>query len=1417
MSGKIDSLQFYVIGSEENQKLSHVQVSVSALFRQDVPVQYGVYDPHMGTTYHTWACQTCFNAKALCPGHSGHIMLNYPVQSPMFMTSIIQWLKIICFKCGNLVGSHGSFTASKSARLGTYVKKSRGAERNLLCSHCAEIHPHITRDKQRSVTIWAEFYNGKRLERKYQLFNHKISEIFQRITPELIVKMGKSMNAHPSNMILTVISVPPNSIRPDIKRVGGGRSSNDDITTLTKTIVDINNVLPAVIPEVIDEKLELHYTNQDMTYLEMIKGTPNTSGKNKVTTTGNKPPSSISGRIPKKSGRMRQHLHGSRCWWAARSVITCDPMMRVDQLGIPMQIATEIQLPEVVSDRNIKRLTMYFNNKHDVYPGCTRVVKQRTGVEHWVGSLSKNFVLEVGDTVMRDLIDGDVCIFNRQPSMLSPCMSCHKVQIIKGCNTIKMNVSACVFYQADFDGDCMLLLFASSIITRNEIETLANVGNSFISRKSGGPLVGCYQDSLASLVELTRGDVVVDRYSAMEMFKGTPHTFTKDTYTGHDLVSMLLPPINYTTTANFYNEMYAPYLKYKTENVHVVVERGIVKQGILDHRSCGQEMPDSIFHAIHNEYGPTRALDLLFRMQQVTMEFMYNEGFTININDITINPQTLDDIHRKTSALIHEADRITDRLRMRDIIAPIGLTIKDFYEDQQINALVLDDEFVEPIMRSVDTDNNGLYKLIQMCKKGSMKHFQAITSAVGSSMIRGNRAARQFGFERTLPYFTRFDTHPISNGFNPGSYVTGVRPDSHMFSCQEARYSVINKQLFTAVGGVLSREGGKNTESLIVNNYRQLAKQYQIIQFMYGDNGADTRRFESVMIPTIMLTTAEFKLYRMEDSKHQAVLDAEFAQLSEDRDTYRCNYIALESSTTVYSFTPFIQSIVNVKRIVTDVIYAYVDGDKAELDIVKAVDMVKTFCQNLPYIYLNNMQEKAKYPLPPCVKMALGNLLVLCRSYLNTSFMIKHKITIPMLSIIMDKIKLTARKALIDYGTAVGILATQVLTEPLTQSIISSHHRSGVSGGVASAQTDKITRSHEIFWARQTDKMRNPKMRIYVLPEYESDELKVTEIANHIESLNLRRFVDVAQIFFEEYKKSVHPEYKHENALVDTFEKHMPNIAIPNDLSCWVIRMELNKLSMVLKNMDLETIVFVLIETFPGLFIVHGSENDTTVVIRAYVRNSSFKKSHAIMQKDIELTVHKLLDTSIRGVDGIRTAIVSKGKTTYIDDAGLIKSKPIFMIQTDGTNFTGILNNAAIDIKRCSSDSIREVESIFGIESARRMIRTELEQLVPGLPQAHYSLYADEMCLTGMVTGISKPGLDRRDPANVLLRASYSFSTQVLTNAAVNSRFTKIHGMSAPLILGRAPMAGSTYNSVGIDHSYTQANGISNDDIMGEL
>ena len=287
--------------------------------------------------------------------------------------------------------------------------------------------------------------------------------------------------------------------------------------------------------------------------------------------------------------------------------------------------------------------------------------------------------------------------------------------------------------------------------------------------------------------------------------------------------------------------------------------------------------------------------------------------------------------------------------------------------------------------------------------------------------------------------------------------------------------------------------------------------------------------------------------------------------------------------------------------------------------------------------------------------------------------------------------------------------------------------------------------------------------------------------------------------------------------MITDYEKHNPNIRIPSDLIKWVIRLEFSKIKMIIKDMDLESILFKLSAKYNYLFLVNTNENDEEVIIRCYIRGSSFRKGHVITQKDIENLKDGIINTVIRGTSGVNNTNVSKLQKFYIKEDGAVNNKSIYVIKTQGTNILSTFENENIDEYKSYSNSITEIEEIYGIEAARYLLRTELEKVVTGRNQAHYSIIADEMCYTGTYTGMSKAGLERREPDNILLRAAYSHASAALRSGSVDTKSSDIYGVSTPLTLGQTPSIGSTYNSVSVDFDFIKNNTKSVDDILDEL
>lgn len=1426
---KIYAMQFYVMSEDEIIADSNVLVRNKEIMKGDKPAMEGLYDGRMGTTDISWNCHTCGNSKLYCPGHFGSIELKYPVKSPLFRDEMLKWLKVVCHSCGRLVVQN-KVMLPPDRRLSELVKQVKQVKQ---CPYCKEPHFQVAKDKSKSFLFW-RFLDDKDPSSKKEFYNHQINEVLQKIADEDVILMGKPLRSHPKKFILKTICAPPNTIRPDIKRVGGSRSSNSDTTSLLKTIFEINELLPETIPseDQITPPIRDAYSNLDMAYYTMIKG--DGGGEVKLITNASKPPSSIMSRIPKKQGRIRRNLMGKRTEYMIRSVITGDSKLRINEVGIPMMHARDLEIPEKVTSSNLQRLLKYFNNGTKVYPGCKHIVKASDGGTYRRELLDPNYTLQIGDIVMRDMIDGDYICFNRQPSLLFSNIAGMRVVVMPMGNTLRINPSICNYFNADFDGDQMHAIAYQNIMARVEAMTVSRVSRWLISPQNHAPLVGAFQDGLIGIFELTKDGLNFNRWHAMQLFANiysnerTPIdlNFPQKAYSNREIVSKLLPKINYTgKSPSFYKQQYAPFIKYNPADIKINIQRGQLLSGVIDNAIAGQGVAGSIIHIIANEYGNDTALDTVYNMQQMVHKFFEYHGFTVGIADINISKPTMIEVKRRLATMITSARTITQRLNSGKLIAPLGVSLKEYYESEQLNALSAADDFANPILADININNNQMARLTMSGSKGKMTNLVAINGAIGVQTINGKRFGYHAGWGRTSPYFVRYDTDPEANGFVPQSFREGVDNSVYAFMAGEARHGLISNALSTSITGYQNRIAIKNLESTIVDNLRKTAKNMNVIQPLCYESGLDPSKLENIKFPTIMISDKAFEenyqasqeYIKKQSSETARLLSEQNKQIKEDRDKYRRIHLELEAhNPKEYILDASKQMPVNVPRIIEDVLYNYrdVESKASGLDPKYAIERINELCDNLGYVFYNDLQRKLKRKLPKYIVTSTQLLAILIRSYLCIPQLLKRQINDMHLDLILQKIILAFKKALIDPGTSVGIIAAQCVCEKFTQYVLNSKHRTGGQGGT---QTNAIIRMQEILGAKDTMTMKNPHMLICVKPDFEKDKLRVQEIANHIEMMSFERFISSTRVFFEKYGKPAHPKFQHEAKDIANFEKHNFGLKIPGDLASWCIRFGLSREEMILKSMKLETIVSSLRRAHPEVFIMHTSENANDVYLRVYLRNTLFKQTSNYFYDAVMFTIDNLKKVIVRGIKDIVSATVVDVMRHKIIEDGSLEVEKVYAIYTTGSNMADIMALSSVDQYRTQSDSIEEIEKVFGLVAARQKIINEMITTMSNLNPMHCTIFADEMINSGVVSNIQRTGLQKRENSNVTLRLSFQTAIQVIQSAAIHGLVDNISGISGPLVMGTNPSIGTTYNAVVVDDEFIQAQAGKLEDIVADL
>ncbi len=452
----VKGIRFCILSPEEILRMSVAEITKTDTYIGNEPVINGLYDPRMGVLDHNKICQTCEQKNTFCPGHFGHIKLVKPVFYIQFFDQVRKLLKCVCFRCSRILA------VPESDEIKTIMSKkySRQKRWELMYKLCGKKCPHcnakqadkISREPIVKVVMeWKDMEDPA--QKKIVFTAEDVLNIFKRISDRDCDILGFSPKfSRPEWMICTILPVPPPAVRPSVKADTGQRSE-DDLTHKLCDIVKSNKALATRVDKGVTKE-QLDIATQVLQYHVATFIDNQIPGINPAQQRTGRLIKSLSERLKGKEGRIRGNLMGKRVDFSARSVITPDPNISIDELGVPIKIAMNLTFPEIVNKYNKDRLMVYVQNGPDIYPGAKFLRKPNLNNRTF---RLKNFdratiVLEEGDIVERHLIDGDYVLFNRQPSLHKMSMMGHRIKVMPY-NTFRLNLCVCKCYNADMDGD----------------------------------------------------------------------------------------------------------------------------------------------------------------------------------------------------------------------------------------------------------------------------------------------------------------------------------------------------------------------------------------------------------------------------------------------------------------------------------------------------------------------------------------------------------------------------------------------------------------------------------------------------------------------------------------------------------------------------------------------------------------------------------------------------------------------------------------------------------------------------------------------------------------------------------------------------------------------------------------------------
>ncbi len=464
----IVGIQFGIFSPDEIVRRSVVEITNQGTYDGNEPKIGGLFDPRMGVLENGKTCRSCGQTNHGCPGHFGHYRLARPVYFIQFMDIIKSVLKCTCIRCGKLLidkTKHAHIARrrgegrSKAVQEACEKVKRCGADTE---DGCGTIKPNrfVMEGIARIVAEWdtlseEKVPKGKKVDAskvvRQPLEVEYVLRLFRQITDEDVDFMGLNRYwCRPDWMICTVLPIPPPQVRPSVVQDNNQRSE-DDLTHKLFEIIKSNIKLQEQIQKnanrkMIDEHTMLLQYHVATLVDNKIPGVAPSAQR------GGRPLKSLQQRIGRKEGRVRYNIQGKRVEQSARSVITGDPNISISEVGVPMKIAMNLTRPEKVTNFNRDRLYKYVQNGTDVFPGAKSIVRKDGRMISLKHVNTKEIVLYNGDVVNRHLMDGDIILFNRQPTLHRMSMMGHRVRVLPY-NTFRLNVTTTRPYNADFDGD----------------------------------------------------------------------------------------------------------------------------------------------------------------------------------------------------------------------------------------------------------------------------------------------------------------------------------------------------------------------------------------------------------------------------------------------------------------------------------------------------------------------------------------------------------------------------------------------------------------------------------------------------------------------------------------------------------------------------------------------------------------------------------------------------------------------------------------------------------------------------------------------------------------------------------------------------------------------------------------------------
>jgi len=613
-----------------------------------------------------------------------------------------------------------------------------------------------------------------RAQGKMETSVQRKKELLKRLR---IVEAFRHSGNRPEWMILECIPVLPPDLRPLVP-LEGGRFATSDLNDLYRRVINRNNRLKKLMdikaPEVI-------LRNEKRMLQEAVDALFDNGRRSRaVRGQGNRPLKSLSDMLKGKQGRFRQNLLGKRVDYSGRSVIVVGPELKLNQCGLPKNMALELFKPFIIRKLEDR--------------GFVQTVKSAK-------RLVEREKPEVWD-ILGEIIENHPVLLNRAPTLHRLGIQGFEPVLVEG-KAIRIHPLVCQAFNADFDGDQMAVHVPLSFEAQIETSLLMLSTQNILSPANGRPLATPHQDIVLGCHYLTkdRGEVLNPRAEQANLEPTDPRRLRafhspEEIRAAHDAGELPLHGKVALRAAGLPLAKPEPSGWVVTTPGRVLFNEVVPRQLGFINQTMDKKRLENLVGDCYGHLGSEITSDLLDELKNLGFRYATQAGFTVGIDDVRIPPEK-DAIIAKARSEVDDINvayrngAITEGERYNKVIDTWTHTTTEV-EQVTFDGLSRDREGFNPIFMMADSGSRGNREQVRQLAgmRGLMaKPQKKITGGVGEII-----------------------ESPVVHNFKEGLTVL-----EYFISTHGARKGLADTALKTADAGYLTRRLVDVAQDVIIN------------------------------------------------------------------------------------------------------------------------------------------------------------------------------------------------------------------------------------------------------------------------------------------------------------------------------------------------------------------------------------------------------------------------------------------------------------------------------------------------------------------------------------------------------------------------------------------------------------------------